>query len=404
MVIEYKNLISNKDLFSDSTDQFLLPFQNIIDQGIPNAMCFNFDLIKRERKKAINPMLQLATPDDAKAIVDIYLDIYKGTYPYKEMENVSEIRRMIKSSNYRWLLFKDSNTNKIRGCFTYQLDFKNKRGYMRGFNIPPRYQGKIDSMKALIGSMIRIWSELKNKIFIWYSENRTAHTSSQYLANVCGIKPIAFLPNKDVFFNKVESDIMQIAYDSKVLNLNRSKLIPKIIPSVMYYYDYSNRRYNLGKIDLSSLKLKINFQKTKKLKTEIIISVQKLKFDYFNIELSFEKSDNYFKFLYNPRVNNIEKTEYEIDSLEELFVFILKFKQLISYLKIRYCEVFVSAYKPSHQQLFYNFGLRPRGYIPSWQYNPDSDVFEDYIIFNLYVGTLNDIKLIDQAKQLVNIL
>jgi len=102
---------------------------------------------------------------------------------------------------------------------------------MRGFNVPPRVQGKLDSMKALIGSMIGIWSELKDEIYVWYSKNRTSHTSSQYLANVCGIKPIAFLPNKDLFFGKGKSDVMQIIYDSKALKELRSTITPKIIPA-----------------------------------------------------------------------------------------------------------------------------------------------------------------------------
>ena len=317
------------------------------------------------------------------------------------MESISEVRKMIQDPNYRWLLFKSPMNNKVLGCFTYHLDFKNKRGYMRGFNISPQYQRKVDAMKALIGSMIKIWSELKDKILIWYSENRTAHTSSQYLANMCGIKPIAFLPNKDVFFNKVESDVMQIAYDLKALSLRRNDIIPKIIPEVINCFNYSNNRYKLGKIKKYKPKLGLDFQEVKRLKKNIAISVQKTEFDYYNIYISFKDVDNYLKFLYTPRVNNIEKVQYKINSSEELYALLWMFKQFISQMNIRYCEVFISAYKPLHQQLFYNFGLKPRGYIPCWQYDPDKNIFEDSILFNWYYGKLNDMILIDEAKMLI---
>ncbi len=403
MVVEYKTLISSHDLFAESVNKFLIPFQNIINQDISTGMSLPFDLIKRNRYKVISPIVQLAQPHDAKTIVDIYLDIYKGTYPYKEIENVNEVRRMVQNPNYRWLLFRHPDTYNTLGCFTYYLDFKNKRGYMRGFNVPPKYQGVVDSMKALIGSMIGIWSQLKDKIYIWYCENRTFHTSSQYLANVCGIKPIALLPNKDMFFNRVESDLMQITYDSRVLRECRNTKTPRIIPEVKRCFDYSNKRYDLGKVDVCKPDLDLDLERVKNLKKKINISVQKLRFDYYTIIFSFDDSDAYFKFLYTPRVNNLEKTEYKVNSLEELFVFVWKLKILIYTLKVRYCEVLVSAYKPSIQQLFYNVGLRPRGYIPSWKYNPSLNDFKDYIMFNWFNGIIENLRLIPEAKDIIDI-
>ena len=72
---------------------------------------------------------------------------------------------------------------------------------------------------------------------------------------------------------------------------------------------------------------------------------------------------------------------------------------------IRYVESFISAYEVEHQQIFYNAGLRPRGYVPSWSYNEDTKRFEDYIVFNNFQGNLSsNIQLIDEGKKLVNYL
>ncbi len=38
-------------------------------------------------------------------------------------------------------------------------------------------------------------------------------------------------------------------------------------------------------------------------------------------------------------------------------------------MNLRYREVFVSAYEPSHQQCLYEAGLSPKGYIPNWKNN-----------------------------------
>ena len=75
-------------------------------------------------------------------------------------------------------------------------------------------------------------------------------------------------------------------------------------------------------------------------------------------------TESYFKFLYTPQVQNFEKTEYSVNNLEELYVFVQDFKKLARLLKVRYCEAFISAYDVEHQSIFYNAGLNPRGYIP----------------------------------------
>ena len=74
-------------------------------------------------------------------------------------------------------------------------------------------------------------------------------------------------------------------------------------------------------------------------------------------------------------------------------------------LKIRYCEAFVSAYKPDHQVIFYNAGLQPRGYIPCWKFNNQTKRLEDYILFNWYGGEIDkNIKLIEEGKKLLDYL
>jgi hypothetical protein len=73
-------------------------------------------------------------------------------------------------------------------------------------------------------------------------------------------------------------------------------------------------------------------------------------------------------------------------------------------LRARYCEVYISAYQPEHQQIFYDAGLLPRGYIPSWKFNTKHSVFEDFILFNWHQGQISDeIQLIQEGWDLVKI-
>jgi hypothetical protein len=72
--------------------------------------------------------------------------------------------------------------------------------------------------------------------------------------------------------------------------------------------------------------------------------------------------------------------------------------------QIRYSEVFVSAFCPEHQQLFYEFGFRARGYVPCWSFNENEKVFEDYVVFNYFEGEVSQASFLPVGQELVEIL
>ncbi|MFX1315408.1 MAG: GNAT family N-acetyltransferase [Promethearchaeota archaeon] len=396
--------ISLNDLFCISTNDFLRPFEDIVNPDIHKGMSLDFHICDRGHQHKLNPILRLARPEDAVDIVEIYKELYDGTYPYKEMEDVDEVEKMIRDPSVQWIIFQDPSYN-IAGCITFVIDFKKKRGYIRGFMLKKKYQGYIDITKAMIGSMIGMCHKYKNTIFIWYVENRTAHAKSQYSMRVCGISPIGFYPNKDIFLGKVESDLMQILYDERALHIYRNKQIPQILPEVKKCFLYSNKRYNLGQFKIKNPSIKLDFNKIGSLKDTLIKNVKVDKFGYEMIKFSFKGQNSFFKFLYTPNVQNFEKTKYQVSSLEELYVFIQEFMNCKKELNVRYCEIFLSAYNPYHQKMFLDAGFSPRGYIPSWKYNKKLKIFEDYILFNCFKGHIsNEIQLIQEGWDLFTII
>ncbi|MFW9897080.1 MAG: DUF998 domain-containing protein [Candidatus Thorarchaeota archaeon] len=391
-------------LFPNFSHEFLKPFKGIINGRIKQDLHLDFHIAERKNQHKISPILRLARPEDAKELVEIYKELYDGTYPYKEMEDVNEVRKMIKDPAIEWIIYQDPSYN-IAGCVTFVLDFKNKRGYIRGFMLKEKYQGYIDITKAMIGSMISMLHKYKDVIYTWYVENRTAHAKSQYSMYVCGIAPIGFYPNKDVFCGKVESDLMQILYDKRVLNELRSKEIPQLIPQVESCFNYSNRRYRIRTVNVEVPEFCLNKLKVRRLRKSLNKKIIKDKFGYEIITLSFTNSDSFFQFLYTPQVQNFEKTAYKVTCLEELYLFVQEFLKCKKELGVRYCEVFISAYKCEHQQIFYNAGFKPRGYIPSWRFSPKQSAFKDSVLFSLYEGAVSsDIQLIDEGFELVQTL
>ncbi|MFX1393974.1 MAG: hypothetical protein ACFFAH_10405 [Promethearchaeota archaeon] len=393
-----------KDISIAKTNKFFENFSSFDSKNVFSGESLDFELKDRIHNKKIPPILELAKQKDAKEIVKIYRNLYYGTYPYREMEDELEVKKMIKNPSIQWIIFK-APSRRIVGCITFILDFFNKKGYIRGFMLKKMYQGRIDVVKAMIGSMIGMCCSFKDKILSWYVENRTAHTSSQYPMYKCGIEPIGFYPNKDVFLGKVESDLMQIAYDARALNGFRLKKIPQIIPEAQNCFKYSNERYNLGSVKVKFPKLKINREDVNNFQDKLTKDITTDQFGYHYVKLFIPGTDSYFKFLYTPQIQNFEKVEYKVENLEELFVYVQDFKRLASLLKIRYYEAFISAYKSDHQAMFYNAGLIPRGYVPSWNFNKEKNKLEDYILFNWFEGSISkDIKLIDEAKKLLTYL
>ena len=395
--------VSLEELFPDCTQQLLEPFKSAINIEIKEQVHFDFEIAEKKHHK-VSPILRLARPEDASEIIQIYKELYDGTYPYKEMEDEDEVRMMIEDPNVQWVVYQDPNFS-IVGCITFVLDFPNRRGYIRGFMLKKKYQGYIDITKAMIGSMLAMLHKYKDIIYTWYVENRTAHAKSQYSMWVCGIAPIGIYPNKDIFLGKVESDLMQILYDERALKKHRCKTLPKLISPIETCFQYSSKRYKLGSYTKSDPTIKLNKLTLSKLGKKLEKKVVCDKFGYETITLSIKGTDSFFKFLYTPQVRNFEKTEYHVETLEELYVFSKAFLQCKEKLNVRYCELFVSAYTPEHQQLFYDAGFRPRGYVPSWRYCIDNDCFKDAILFNCFEGEMSkDIKLIEQGQELVEII
>ncbi|TFF96035.1 MAG: hypothetical protein EU547_06845 [Promethearchaeota archaeon] len=391
----------------DYIHQLLEPMKihiNYREEQLREGFEFKIKIRDTPRNKE-NPTLRLASPDDAEIITNIVKEDYEGTYPYKEMEDPQEVRNMIESGKYKFVLFLNED-NEIIGTTCFVLDLENKTGYTRTFVVKKECLGVLDSTKAYVGSFIAICNKYKDKIHLWWGEARTADAKSQYINRLCSFRPIGFLPNKDFFFNKIESDVIIACYNQKIFSQHRSSNQPKIIPQVENCYEFSNDQYKLGKakivdpnIDFVSLEKKAN-----ELQKFLKFSSSADKFNYINYKLTLKNSDSFFSFLYTPRVNNFEKVKYKIYSLAELFLFAKKFQQIGFKLNIRYMESYISAYKPLDQKLFYELGFNPRGYLPAWKLNKKNNKFKDYILFNWYRGSLNPIEMIDEGNRLLKCL
>ena len=395
--------MNNKSILS--INDFLDLSSEIISSEILN-LDFNLDysLLKNYfSSERICPVVHLAKSEDAEEISKIFNDIYQNTYPYKKMEHAEGVREMINSNDYLWFIFKLENNETI-GCFGTQLEFAEKRGFLYGFVLKKKYHKIIDAPKAFIGCVTYLWKTYKDRILIWYGEMRTNESTSQFFTSIVGLKPIGFLPNKDIFNSQIESDVLHVIYDESVFKKYRKKEAPHIIRQVLNWYAYSSKRYSLQDPQIENPNITLNEDKINELSEILTLNIQEVQYGYQIFKLSFKGHDSLMEFIHNPYSRNFEKTYFKVSCLEELYSFLTQLKDIINTMNINYFECFVSGYEPTYQKVFYNAGFRPRGYVPCWYYNKITGKFEDQVVFNYYRGEIaENPRIIAEAKQLLDL-
>ncbi|MFX1356059.1 MAG: hypothetical protein ACFFA8_02135 [Promethearchaeota archaeon] len=397
-----------------SIDHFLNQYEDVMESGLETLLNLDFKLKKKRSSDKIITNLRIAEPADSEKIANLFKEVYHSTYPFKNMEDPEEISLLMEENKVRWVLF-ISNNEEIAGCFGANLVFERKIGLLYGFIIRKKYRHIVDSLKAFTGSLIYFWNNYRNKIPIWIGEVRTNNPTPQFATSLCGLKPIAFYPNKDIFFGKYESEFLHIAYSDNILNQYRKKESPKIILPVIRGFAYAQKRYNLtfpklveefSFTNLVNYKFedeRINSVEVARLKRKVSIEITKDKYKNEDITLSLDSA--FFHFRYNPHSKSIEKTKYNISYPEQLQAFLLHLREIIFKKRVNYFQCFVSAYNPIEQRLFYNMKFKPNGYIPCWKYNKKNNYFEDAIIFNYSRTEINEnIKLIPETRELLEVL
>ena len=356
---------------------------------------------KRSRSKAekIIPIVQIAKPSDAQIISEIFRQVYRNTYPYKEMEDPQEIRKMIEDPDYTWMVFK-KNKNEIIGCVALKFDASSKSMYLHGFAMKEEYQGMTSLPKLVVAGWTVALKRYEKKALIWYGEARSAHSKSQFLSDLLGLKPIAFFPKKDLFFNREESEILLILYDEALITQYRKNEKPKIIPRILKYYTYALMRYDLEFPEIVAHRnTKFDDEQITSIKRNLVYQEEIDNLGNKLITISIANSDAYISFIYRPIIQIFEKTNYKVLNDEQFFVFVKEVEELIKKLKIRYWEFFASAYHPSQQAILYDSGLKPFGYVPCYKYIEEEEIFEDQIAFIYYKGKVNgNLKLIPENE------
>ena len=296
-------------------------------------------------------------------------------YPYPEAFDPEWIHEYGTNGKCIWWVVTNSHKgDSVIGSVTIPLDFEHGRGLVRGLLIDPDYQG------LGLGGYIynKLWLLLeqrtKGKIQIFWCENRTAHPKSQKIAEGIGFRPVGILPNKDVFLDKRESDLLMARYARNTLKSRRTEptLIPELLHGTRGIYPVIQKQFRLEDAIRSDIpRVRANGY-------DVRGQIANDKYDY--LYCTFRTNGSQLKCLVNPRIHCAEKLWFtpEIEPTE--LATLLRFARTTLSPALNYMECYGSAYEPAIQRVFADAGFTATGYIPGW--DVVGQAREDRIIFS----------------------
>ncbi|WP_371804200.1 hypothetical protein [Candidatus Lokiarchaeum ossiferum] len=372
-----QNHISYKSSACDSIDEFLIKYS---EDGKY--------LYGENKDEKISVMIEEPTTlEEAKSIVQIYNEIYEGTYPYKEMLDPKFIYQTFQDPTFHWGIFRfDAQKDPekpIVGCFTITLDTFNKSAYMRGLNILPEYQGKINVRELSYAMIHRFCEQNEGIIDKWYNESRTAHNIVQYLSRQIGALPYAIYEGKDTFLNKKETDVLMVAYRKNAL-YNTRQPPEKIHYRVKPLYSRIAMQYNFEEIPTITSKFNLNYhsKKISKILDEISLKISRDSYGYKHFHFSLESTGDFMEGLHTLSVKNIEKIQYHCSNIVVFSAFLVLLEQYVLSEKIEYVELNVDASEINQIEILLNKKYQISGYIPAWVKNERINKFRDIVVFS----------------------
>ncbi len=327
---------------------------------------------------------QPSTLREAYEIVGIYRAIYGNSYPYKEMLDPNYIFASFTKSTFYWGVFRDirlkSSKSSIIGCFTFEIDFNSRSAYMRGLNIHPHYQKKVNCKQLAYGLIHQFFNEYHDHIDKWYNEARTAHDIVQYLSYQIGANPYAFLEGKDYFNNQKESDLLMISYFNRALYETRYSP-EKIHNALISNYSHIASQHGFSDpieiITYNDNEFIIDPREVLQTMKEINRSYTQDSHGYTHIRLFHQQSGSSLIALHTHSVKNIEKITYQYTNINIMMAFIACLHQYQRNHHIEYIEYCIPVEDTEITQILLTATYKIGGYLPAWIPGVGGDVFHD---------------------------
>ena len=326
------------------------------------------------------------TTQDARDIRDLFEITYRGTYPYLEMLDLEYLINTFFEDKFEWIVFRLDDENspdrgKIIGSWLWVIDYDQRSAYNRGFNLLPKYHGKLPLLNLTYRAYRPLMIKLKGKIDKWYNESRTAHAKSQFLSHGGGAHTDALFMNKDYFMGKKESDVMMVAFYEDGMKARRKP--ETLLPEVAPFYVHASKNHGLeveSTVEMGTITPKIDPVQVHRVLSGAELLMDCDQYGYIRFTLSDPMTGSTIKGLHTTTVQNIEKLKVECEDPSVLMGLWYRLKQYAKSQKIEYMECILPASALTSQKVLLSMGMAVEGYVPCWMLCEGLQKYEDAVV------------------------
>ena len=339
-----------------------------------------------------NIKFRLATSSDISGILNLYYDVYLGSYPDPMFSNFKELGIALASEND--FIFVANTDDNIVACLLFKYDAKNLLGKAGAAIVASSYRGNNITQK-LIAHGIEHLQKNTPGLEVLYATTRTVHKAAQLLTQNMGFKKLGIFPNvhktqeyeTHALTGIFLSDSIAKRYTSfeqhpKVYEI--FKIVQgecNLLPMKMAV-DWKRKIYDGEVPTLES----INAAKFVKYRFDNQIKDQCIDFAFYPFAVpnvlitSPDGSIELFLF-----INELDKScaiiGCKVDRKVSLTKLFLKVSSMLRDQGVRYVEIIVRANRINVIDKVIEARFIPSGYVPGLQRTED-DIRYDYVVFS----------------------
>jgi ribosomal protein S18 acetylase RimI-like enzyme len=144
-------------------------------------------------KKKTELEIRQARPADALGIIQLYQEIYHGTYPDPRMSDFVGLERILSAPDYRWMVAA-LPTGEILASVVYQVDSANLLSKVFGAVVRPEHRGE-GLAEKLMTTGLELLRAQKRPIEVVYATTRTVDVAPQKLTAGLDYRKLGIFPN-----------------------------------------------------------------------------------------------------------------------------------------------------------------------------------------------------------------
>jgi RimJ/RimL family protein N-acetyltransferase len=153
-----------------------------------------------------------AQPTDSFKIIELYHEVYAGTYPDPMMKDVLKIKQFLETPHHFWFLALEQDSSEtILASLLFRYDPDHRLGKVYAGAVTPRAQGR-KVMTELMAYGLEVVKSQPQGLDVLYATTRSVHQAAQALVEHFGFFKLGIFPNTHKSAGDYETHTLAVWY------------------------------------------------------------------------------------------------------------------------------------------------------------------------------------------------